>query len=69
MHISAIQNTGPVYMQQHLSTIHCDKIAVNDTSFHQGAATEFLAKENNSAVNKFIMSLKIPAWVPAMCDG
>jgi hypothetical protein len=65
---SGIQNTGPVYMNQHLSTIHCNKIAVYDTSFHQGPVTEFLAKENNSAVTKFI-SLEITAWVPEMCRG
>jgi hypothetical protein len=66
---SAIQNTGPVYVQQHLSTFHCDKITVNDTPFCQDAMTEFLAKKKNSAVTKFIMSLEIPAWVPAICDG
>jgi hypothetical protein len=38
-------------MHTNTSTIHNDKLAVNDVSFCQQAVTELLVKENNSVAN------------------
>jgi len=64
--LSATWNTSVAHVHQNVSTNYCNKIAVNDISFCQYAASEYLIQENSLATDtvNWIMSKMATRMLP-----